>query len=941
MPCLSCQTIENYARQLIRVSAATLLEAIVDYEMRGSVVMSTCQCLPVQRPIRTLPPPPAICILSEHSSWAFDVVVPSGRALQWIKQRLEERHVLEKMRAAWTAFAPNTLSSFVPHASFRDGSASDLLQEDSHITFGPCIGRGAGLKLLSEHSPEQRPLGSWWDTFLYPYRPSIQFQDKASSAAMEEVNMSVGRESDSRTKLNLSHVIGVMVKSKDFDDVDGLSVFGASRRFCVEVFLSEAAVFSSFPLLAESFDRRKISSLSQNRTLKDISGVTVLFLGCWAIQDDEACEKLLNFRDTGAAILEDLLSCQYTDIIANKVYTCVRNLWQSAMGMRRPLAFQALCRQLAHWATVLLRKTIPIPEAEHSAFENNVRVIFNLWNWPVSPVGPRLFTPDIEEGWEDTAEVTMMGVLYGCAAAVASIDIMENISRGANRDFYDTLPPNLMLPLFKAIFDVDVPDCSETELLRLLKTHMPSESPANLQYSNSCDPSLLSLYHGLHQVRSNIQAISKHYEEQVDGNRLYHAFRQAFSCVIRPYSRELSEISGNFFRPDHPDLTYPGNYNCLSDGMVTHYNPEYGKAIFKDLASLRLEWPDRPTTSGIRSRLRDLDIVSPLARLESSKRQVLQKGSSSPNSGAHPPRSLLSNPSKSRLDINSSLGLRRIFTRFSPLSRGDISGHVESPAQVDSSLRTAGHDCPPVTHDLEADVNKSRPLVWASRQNKPTLSQKRINAWDSRDVISQHHPALVSASPEASSSTPQFPYPSNAPQVESADSPSLNPGTSHPSPTSDLEITIPAASDAAWVALPASYPSTAPQPPAAPTMDLSLQTFSSPITPASVPTQDSEKTSPYFSPQLGSSCSTPTQLARAPYPENSITVSPSATTNSGSSTGAVVLLIIAMLSPSSFSAPLILVVLLLYFVPAWSNSQCSSTTRSGPVQRSGQNDRSS
>lgn len=686
VPCLRCESVEDYLRKLVRRSAGELLQAIEDYEQHGRVARPTCECPDrnLRRSNRAPSPPPATCILSEESSWPFDLQSPSEQALHWIKQRLQERRVLEKMKTAWTAYCPQAILSFVPQASFRNSTAADP-GCNPQTTFGPCGDYGVVLRLLSEDIGKQKPAETRWHAFLE--RPGPCVADTTLSGVLDEQRDSEKRPTDAHPGLTLSHVVATMVMDAGFHDEDALAVFGGSRHYTVEVH-----PFRTSPSGATSMLPHTTQCISQPTTLNDICGVTVLFLGCLALKNEEACDKLLDMRDTGAAILKDLSDGQVDGVLGDRVLARLRRLFSSAMGMETVWTIDALSCRLFTWATFWLRQ--PSQKQERSlspdgrfTFDITVCAIFQLWNNSINSCGDRLFTPDTTEGWEDTAEVTGMGVLYGCAVAIACIRCLKDIGRDTDCEHpesdFDTAPSSFALSLFKAAFQVHPSQCSETVLIGQLAALIVEDGTPLSQDIDAQWSTVLSLCYGLQNVRRNLQAISKHYEQQVDGRRLFRAFRQSFSCIIRPYSEVASYRSDHFFHPDQPSSAIKlDKYRFLGDGKVTHYNPAYGKTIFQDLASQRLEWSDQPKSPGHKSRLRDIDLFSSLRRLDLAFRDGMDSKTQDAGSDLKesPPSPMsLSISSDPTAEDRSPTGLRQMLARFRRPSPSNQPRPTRSP----------------------------------------------------------------------------------------------------------------------------------------------------------------------------------------------------------------------------------------------------------------------
>lgn len=557
-PCRSCvDKPEDYLKSL---SAEKLLKDIELYEESGKTDNNTCQCTPSVNCNGTTSAPPlplAECYLHE-GNWPHDVRCDSVKALQWIKNRLEEVVMEEKMQASWAKylsrkglFGTKFCTRFISWALFP--TCSTFLWYSKRV-FGPGPEKSGipGTVLeLKNHRGSTGPAGIVSEWLSYLVRPTGC--------------------SDSGRGPPLTHTVGVMVSEPGFLDCQALDIYAPYKKCDIEVFPAHNWGNAGFASPAGYEDDRAFC-------LKKIQGPTMLYLSCCVLRDHRSCEKLLQLESTGRAIVNDLIASKFVGPLEGRIEGCLKTLMKDARQMDTEWNFDRLCGRLVLWFRVWICR----PKQEGSGNKPArlfLKELLNLWK----PLGrARRYAPDTAEGWEDTVEITALGAHFGSAVATVVKLSLGRVEARLHKLEEDALNIGV------------AEDCTHNALALLaliLKSNISIKTEAIKQkilhhFKNKAEAinedELSKLLGFLGDVRASLSSITTYYAKQLDGARLHKAFQQAFHGAVG-HGRITSEDVRSFFT----DGAATKDLTSLRDGAVTHYMHGFGKVIFEDLESLR------------------------------------------------------------------------------------------------------------------------------------------------------------------------------------------------------------------------------------------------------------------------------------------------------------------------------------------------------------------
>lgn len=574
VPCRSCQTLGTYLRSLLSKSIPQLIEIIQQYELDGRTAVPTCQCGMRRKSLGgSAPPPlpPVTCRLNKHKSWHFDIDTPSTEAVQWIKNRLQEQHIEQTMRKSWKRYMSffdvqgklwaKANTSFTPWAQFPRRRSPLVAQTMSDITFGPCqldSKQTDGLILVlkwAELAPPMQPAAERWMAYLdrYPSRP---------------IELNRGPP--------LTAAIGTMVLEPSFGDSDALALFEGCLNCEVEIHSEADMSWGDFARSKERAHR-----------LTDIHGVTVLYLGCFVINDQKACKKLLQMKETGATILWDFLHNKYIDMLAGRLEDCLLPLVTTAMNVDTEWTVHNLSGNLLllFTANIRLSRFKDFPLHSTLALKDLLATFISLSRREELELVPRLFAPSTEEGWEDGADVATTGVLYGTAlgtVVLVSLKGMEERnaetdSRSLHTDLsqdWSEIGRGILGAVTETGAKID-PEGGEWGFLEGI--YVPSWSHGDL----------LELCDFLKQVRGSLLSIAASYCSQVDTDHLLQAAQRAFGAVVSNAIHVPAATLHTFFGTERSiTVVKLVERTKLRDGRVQRHNRGFAREMFRDMATL-------------------------------------------------------------------------------------------------------------------------------------------------------------------------------------------------------------------------------------------------------------------------------------------------------------------------------------------------------------------
>lgn len=567
VPCLKCEPLEDFLRKR---PAEDVLKHIEKYENTGEREPPTCPCgsTQVTQVFHTVAAPNAACRLS-HKHWDHDCVNPSSDALQWVKSRLEERAMEHKMHCAWEDYVgrqdnwpwARLCAEFTPWALFPDHFSVRWSSSDCYFGPAPAPGThdclGAVVTLKRKSSSSATSLGGLGPWVSYLYRPSLPLNR------------------DDKRGVPLTPAICEMVLQTKFNDADADHLFGSYPNYEVEV--AAAGKWTETGWATPSGHDGEGPLI-----LKQLRGATILFLGCCVLRNDKACAKLLQMKNTGGVILTDMNAWGFVGPLETHLQPSLQEVMKAAMATSTEWDYPSLCRRLALWFTAHLLS----PKAEHlvgarKAAEKALQKLLALWK---PNVGPRLFAPGTNEGWEDTAELTAMGAYYGSALATVVKLALQKVEgrrerldrRKRNVDLSEELGHNA-ITLLTSFLKVGLQLKTNVTKEALLE-HLARKAVAK----NDVD--LLELFELLQAVASSLDSITKAYSEQLDRARLLQAVTQAFENVLGRYDGLTLDLIRGFFKLE----TETGQLTSLRDGNAEPYHSGFGNEIFADLKSLQV-----------------------------------------------------------------------------------------------------------------------------------------------------------------------------------------------------------------------------------------------------------------------------------------------------------------------------------------------------------------
>lgn len=609
VPCLMCEPVEKYFKRLSSISIPNLVKIITDFEKTGKRPSSSCECASGSSgSSNTATPtslPLATCRLLDETVWAYDHVVESTHALTWIKNRWLEKHCENTLCAGWKKYvdeASNKLwalsyGQFLPWAIFPFYHTC----AKNYTVFGPSRapsglnGAVITLKRRQQSNPGsgEEDHGPW---IFYLHRPSLTLPVECGAP--------------------LTAAIGVMVLEPTFQDMDAKRLFACHTGCEVDIVAAEDWTNVGFAPPPGVKGTKEVC-------LKGLNGVSVLYLACCVLRMDDACAKLLQMKETGNMVLNDMIKRNFVGVLEVHAPVCLEALVSSAMQVSTEWCFQTLCQRFSLWFRVWTNR----PKAERllrqSPLDLNrlTKDLLALWTRSRTRKGFRVFAPDTDEGWENTAEVTAMGAFYGSVVGTVTLTSLKAIKmrmekmdkKKRNADLTAEWGKNavaILTAVFKNSAAIDLQATKEAYLNRVNE---------KIVSANTDELFSLSMY--LHGIRSSLCSVTTSYEDHLDGDRLHRGFQQAFSCVttqLAPIDTQTvlsffspgaasagtsssvsvttaSPVNGAVNTPTGSVVTGTGAtmpqiqpLTSLRDGCVSHHSASFGPLIFEDMASLKV-----------------------------------------------------------------------------------------------------------------------------------------------------------------------------------------------------------------------------------------------------------------------------------------------------------------------------------------------------------------
>lgn len=550
-----------------------LLEMIKDYRSTGNVPTRTCACSNPPSKLSQGAPhdlPSATCRLfpngGDKAAWPFDIDEPKCTALDWIINRLREKQAMLEMEKAWVEYQHmewHPSKAFEPSARFPGTRELYGLRNSSGNLFGPIKSRSLDV-----------------ETVLVLKRCKLRASsDTSPSSWMSYLDRDVRSHPSSRPML-LTPAVGVMVSEPEFRDTEARSLF-ASLEGC-KVKLLPADSWEN-----ATFARPRGIDHSDPITLRGIRGPTILFLGCFVIGDRQSTNKLLLMRETGSIILHDLLDTDLVGIVEGRLNDLVKKTFAAAMECSADWSLHELCLRLALWFRVWMAEPKIVQLCKQSVqmpLDSLVQMINEVWKPEVGNC--RLFAPDTDEGWEDTAEVTAIGVYHGCAVGAVVLAALRKIGKAEDRINSSEKTADLThewvtnaIAVLTAVFKAGA-------ALKLDESKKRIVERLNRDLLKANHDEIFHLNKNLRRVRDNLTTIVASYAHHsiLDGERLRAAFGQAFTAVVtQDVDVQVTDVIA-FFRNDDCKEDLP----TLRHGSIQHFDAHFSRAIFEDLGSLRL-----------------------------------------------------------------------------------------------------------------------------------------------------------------------------------------------------------------------------------------------------------------------------------------------------------------------------------------------------------------
>lgn len=568
-PC-KCQPLSAY---LGEQPLDKLLEMIKDYRSTGNVPTRTCACSNSQSKLSQGAPhdlPSATCRLfpdgGDKAAWPFDIDEPKCTALDWIINRLKEKQAMLEMEKAWVEYQHmewHPSKAFEPSARFPGTRELYGLRNSSGNLFGPIKSRSLDV-----------------ETVLVLKRCKLRASNDTSPPSwMSYLDRDVRSHPSSRPML-LTPAVGVMVSEPEFKDAEARSLFASLEGCKVKLLPVDGWENATFARPRGIGDRDPI-------TLRGIRGPTILFLGCYVIGDRQSTDKLLLMRETGSIILHDLLDTDLVGIVEGRLNDLVKKTFAAAMECSADWSLHELCLRLALWFRVWMAEPKIVQLCKQSVqmpLDSLVQMINEVWQPEVGNF--RLFAPDTDEGWEDTAEVTAIGVYHGCAVGAVVLAALKKIGKAEDRitsfektaDLTHEWVTNaiaVLTAVFKAGAALKLDESKKRIVERL-----------NRDLLKANHDEIFHLNKNLRRVRDNLTTVVASYAHRsiLDGERLRAAFGQAFTAVVtQDVDVQVTDVIA-FFQNDDCKEDLP----TLRHGSIQHFDARFSHTIFEDLGSLRL-----------------------------------------------------------------------------------------------------------------------------------------------------------------------------------------------------------------------------------------------------------------------------------------------------------------------------------------------------------------
>lgn len=592
-----CQPLDTYLRGLSFIDLSNIVQ---EYRTTGIAPSRTCGCSGQKTTTSTprpVAPPSATCRLLPEGSkkrWPHDVDPAQPEALDWVMRRMQERDVEASMKQSWVDHPKQWWRSaaFIPSAQFPRKRDRLLPGNGNKTVFGPCQQRTGAIKTLLV-----------LNSYDSPPRPP---PPAANNLWLSYLDRTCTPSSRSSAQPPLTPVVGVMVSEPQFTDSQAKALL--APYWACDVQLLPATSWDE-----ATFTVPIATKASDPISFRNIQGVTVLFLACYVIGDDDSLNKLLQMRQTGSAILKDLIHNGLSSILDDRVYSCTKSLIRTAMQEKTDWNLEALCCQLSLWFDVWTnrKKTALLHAVYPLQIEELVEDLFGLWRERPFE-GRRVFSPDTAGGWEDAAEVTLLGAYYGSAVGTIVLIALGRIEAGKSRiakresrvrlgTEWSTNCQSILCAVLNKSVSIKTDATSEALLDRI-----------NSRIVKANKQEILNIRSALDRVKAKLCTVTQSFNSFMDGQRLTCAFQQAFTSVVTQNIPIEPETVHAFFGGDVAEVSIA----TLRSGSPDRYNADFSHLIFEDLESrLFASRTDKELAEYMRMKNRPKTSVPPSTRL--------------------------------------------------------------------------------------------------------------------------------------------------------------------------------------------------------------------------------------------------------------------------------------------------------------------------------------
>lgn len=561
---LSCERCDPLHEYLQQSSVECVFNAIDNFLNAGQIPSRACSCtIPAVISIpRSIPQAACRLLPEETHNWSFDIVNPTTSALQWVKNRLEERELEVKMRQAWVGYGKKPLpsSTFVAYAQFPGKRHLGGMLSDSKHLFGPCQDTAGHVSMLAlkshDSSPDKlRPPARWIE---YLYRQPLP-KSAISCPAY------------------LSPAVGVMVLEPEFTDQDAQTVFAGLITCEVHLVPADSWEGATFSLPLGVRVDKPIE-------FHDIDGSTLLYLACRLIGNTNAVTKLLQMKGAGSTILQDVIANKAVGILEDMVLQNIELVFQSAMEQSTDWGLSELCCRLALWFEVWIHRPKGLgatyPEDRPLPMHKLLSDLYVLWS--PGGRGRKLFAPNTEEGWEATAELTAIAVYFGSAVGAVVRSVFKRIEKRNEGMERRRRRINIAqewlgnsLGFLTAPFKMNIP-------LKFDETKELAINRINRRASHENERELRNLRENLLRVSDCLSSIASTYSCEVDTHHLHQVFTHVYSCVVSSRPAIPSDIK-EFFGSTPKML----QVSTLRQCQPKRYNAGCSRMLLEDLTSMK------------------------------------------------------------------------------------------------------------------------------------------------------------------------------------------------------------------------------------------------------------------------------------------------------------------------------------------------------------------